>query len=69
MVQHVKGGWSPNVPHKVAWGSWGRFIKLKHMEHACTALSEADMAAHAHLNSPAHVLLELEALPIPAGGP
>jgi hypothetical protein len=26
--------------------TWGRFIKLKNMEHACTALSEAEMATH-----------------------
>ena len=32
-VHHVKGGWSPNVPYKAAWGSWGSFIKLKYMEH------------------------------------
>ena len=39
------------MPHRDAWGARGRFIKLKYMEHACTALSEAEMAAHAHLSN------------------
>ena len=42
------------VPKRLAGmhgGAWGRFIKLKYMEHACDALSEAEMAAHAPLSN------------------
>ena len=31
--------------------TWGRFIKLKNMEHACTALSEAETAINAQLSN------------------
>ena len=46
-----EGRMEPHVPYKAAGGSWGRFIKLKNLEHACIALSEAEMAAHAHLRN------------------
>ena len=48
------------MPYKAAWGSWGRFIKLKFMEHACNARSEAEMAAHAHLSNHAQVAMHGE---------
>ena len=32
-------------------GAWGRFSKLRYMEHACTGLSEAETALHAHLSN------------------
>ena len=47
---HVRGGWSPNVPHRDAWGDMGQ-IKLEYMVHAYAALSEAEMVAHAHLSN------------------